>query len=89
MSLVMSQEFNPIHWATTLCHFGQTRNGYVAIHLIHLSSTAESCATSDYVVVPERFGQNAEPASRKEERIRKMPNFSPSGDLNDAICEHM
>ena len=69
--VVTSLDFNPIHWATTLFDFGQTRNGYVATHFILLSSSAVSSATSAYVVVPERFGQNAEPGSRNEERIRK------------------
>ena len=76
--LVRSLEFNSIHCATTLCHFGRTRNGYVATHFIILSSTAESSATSSYVVIVERFGQNAEPASRIEERTGKKPSFVPS-----------
>ena len=29
-NLVTSLEFEPIHFATTLCHFGRTWNGYVA-----------------------------------------------------------
>ena len=46
------------------------------------SSTAESSATSSYVVVPERLGQNAEPASRTEERTEKKPRFAPSSRFN-------
>ena len=58
-----------------LCHFGQTRNGYVATYFSLLSSTAASSATSGYVVVPEHFGQNEEPAFSNEERTRKNPSF--------------
>ena len=61
-NLVTSLEFNPICCATTLCHFGRTRNDYVATHLILLSSTAKRSATRGYVVFPERFGQNEAPA---------------------------
>ena len=72
---VTSLEFNPIRCAITLCHFGPTRNSYVATHFILLSSTAERKATSSYAVVPKRFGQNAEPASRNKERTMKRPSF--------------
>ena len=54
-----------------LCQFGQTRNGYVATYFILLSSTAVSSATSGYVVVPERFGQNEEPVCSNDERTKK------------------
>ena len=81
-NLVMSLEFKPIHCATTLCHFGRTRNGYVATKFLVLSSTAESSATSGYVVVPELFGQNEERASRNEERAKKKPSFVPSCGYN-------
>ena len=64
-------EINPIRYATTLCLFGRTRNGYVAAHLNILSSAWESSATNGYVVVPEHFGQNEEPVIRNEERTRK------------------
>ena len=77
-NLVTSVEFNPIRCATTLCHFGRTGNGYVATHFILLSGTAESSATSGYVVDPERFGQNAKPASGNEEWTKKKPSFVPS-----------
>ena len=39
-NLITSIEFLPIRCATVLCHFGQTRNGSVAIHFILVSSTA-------------------------------------------------
>ena len=68
-----------------LCQFGQTRNVYVATRFILLSSTAESSATSGYVVVPERFGQIEEPACSNEERTRKKPSFAPKVDLFDTI----
>ena len=54
-----------------LCHFGQTRNGYVATYFIRLSSNAANSATGGYVVVPEHFGQNEEPANSNEERTGK------------------
>ena len=70
--------------ASVLCHLGQTRKGSVATHFILLSSTVTSSATGGYVVVPERFGQkeepasrNEEPASRNEERTRRKPSFVP------------
>ena len=40
------------------------------IPFILRSSTAASIATGDYVTVPERFGENEEPASRNEERTK-------------------
>ena len=66
-------ECNPIRFATTLCHFGRKRNGYIATHFILLSSTVDSSATSGYVVVPERFGQNEEAAASNKQRARKKP----------------
>ena len=72
-NLVTSLEFKPIRYATTLCHFGRTRNGYVANHFILLSGTA---------VVLERFGQNEEPAIRHEERAKKKPSFVPSSGFD-------
>ena len=74
-NLVTSLEFKPIRFATTLCHFGRSRNGYVSTRFIRLSRTA----ASGYVVVLERFGQNEELAtSKNEERTKKKPNFFPS-----------
>ena len=83
-NLVTPQEFKPICCATTLCHFGQTRNGYVGTHFILLNGTAESSATNGYVVFPERFGQN-------QERLIELKNLFlfPAVDLFDAICKHM
>ena len=60
------------------CHFGRKEICHVATHFILLSSTAESSTTSGYVVVPERFVQNEEPAGINEERVRKNPFFVPS-----------
>ena len=57
----------------------------MATRFILLSSTAESSATSGYVVVPEHFGQNEEPAVSNEERTRKTPCFVPEVDLINAI----
>ena len=81
-NLVTSLEFTPIHSATTLCLFGRIRKGYVATQFIYLSITAESSATSGYVVIPERFSQNEEPAGRNEEWARKKFSFVPSSGFN-------
>ena len=54
--LVTSLEFQPIRCATTLFHFGGTRN--VATRNNLLSSTAEGSATGGYVVATERSGQS-------------------------------
>ena len=86
-NLVTSVELKPIRCATTLRHLRQTRN--VAIPFILLSRIAEISATSGYVVVSERFGQNDEPASKNEERTKQKPIFFPAVDLIDAICKHM
>ena len=65
-NLVTSLQINLIRCATMLCHFGQKWIGSVATHFFLLSSTATSSATEDYVVIPERFVQNEEPASRNK-----------------------
>ena len=78
-------DFNPIRCATTLCHFERTRNTYVATNFILLSSTVESIATSGYVVVPERYSQNEEPAGINKEWARKKHVFVPNMKLFDAI----
>ena len=74
-NLVTSPEFQPIRCAFMLCIFVQTRNGYVATCSILVSSAAASRAKSGYVVVPEHFGQNEEPAGSNEERTRKKLSF--------------
>ena len=81
-NLVTSIEFQPIRCATTLFHFGRTRNGYVAIRIILLSST------SGYVVAPDRSGQKGPGASRNVERARKKPSLFPRVDLTGATCKH-
>ena len=80
--LVTSLEISPIRCATTLCNLGRTRNSYVTTFFIRLSSTAESSSTSGYVVVSERFDQNAEATSRYEERARKNLSFVPCSGFN-------
>ena len=80
--LLKSPEIRPIHCATKLRRFERTRNGYLATEFIHPSITAKSSATGDYVFVPERFSQNEEPASRKEERAMKKPSFVRSNGFN-------
>ena len=87
-NLVTSLEFQPIRCATTLFHFGWTRNGYVATRIILFSSIAESSATSCYVVAPEGSGQTEAWASRNVERAKKKPSFFPTVDLTDATCKH-
>ena len=84
----MSLEFQPIRWATTLFHFGRTRNVCVATGIILLSSTTESSATSGYVVAPESSGQIEAVASRNVERARKKLSLFPTVDLIDAACKH-
>ena len=88
-NLVTSLEVKPIRCATTLCHFGRTRNGYVATHFNPLPSTAKSSATSGYIVLPELFGHNEEAAIRNEERAKKNLVLLPAVNLIDAICKHM
>ena len=75
-----------------LCHFGHTRNGSVAIHFILRGRAATSSATGDYVAVPERLGQNEEPAGSNDERTKKDVFFLPKVYINDAVlfqtCKH-
>ena len=89
INLVTSPEFEPIRCATTLCQFGRTQNGYVATHFILLSSIAESSATSGYVVVPERFGQNGKRLVEMRNGLGKNLDLFPAVHLIDAICKHM
>ena len=81
-NLVTSLEFQPFLCTTMLCHFERTQNGSVATRFFLLSSAAASSATSGYVVVPERFGQNEARASRNVERTRKKPSFVTSSGFN-------
>ena len=83
--MVTSQNFQPIRCASTLFHFGRTRDVYVATRIILLSSTAESSATSGCVVATERFGQSEAWASKNVERARKKPSFVPKVNIIDAI----
>ena len=57
-NLVTSLESQPIRYATTLFHFGRTRDVYVATRIILFSSTAERSATSGYVAATERSSQS-------------------------------
>ena len=66
----MSLEFQPIRCATTLFHFGRTRNVYVATRIILFSSTAEGSATSGYVAATERSDQSEAWAGRDVEQAR-------------------
>ena len=69
--MVTALEFQPTGCATTLFHFGRTRNVYVATRIILLSSTAESSTKSGYVVAKERSGQSEAKAGRDVEWARK------------------
>ena len=70
-NLATSLKSQAIRWAIRLRHFGRTRNGYVATRIILLNSTAESSATSGYVVAPEHHGESVPWASKNGERARK------------------
>ena len=85
---VTSLEFQPIRCATTLFHFGRTRNVYVAHKIILLSSAAESSATRGYVNAPERSGQIEAWACRNVEWAKKKPSLFPTVDLTDTACKH-
>ena len=78
--LVTSQNFQPVRCAFALFHFGRTRNVYVATRSILLSSTAESSATSGYVVATERSSQSEAWANKNVERARKKPSSVPKVD---------
>ena len=73
-SLVTSHQIIPVGSAIVLCYDGQLRNGSVATHFIHLSSTATRSATGGYIVVPERPSRNEELASGNEEQTRNVPS---------------
>ena len=72
---VTLQNFQPIRCAFTLFYFGRTRDVYVATRILLLSSTAESSATTGYVVATERSSQSEAWASKNVERARKKPSF--------------
>ena len=67
-----------------LCPVGQIRNGSVATHFILLSGAPTGSARSEYVVVPEHFGQNEEPANGHEERTGNRPRSAPKLVINKA-----
>ena len=86
---VTSLEFQSIRCATMLLHFGRTRNGYVATRFILLSSTAESSATSGYVVAPERSAKVRRELVETWNALRKSLVLFPTVVLIDAVCNHM
>ena len=57
----------------------------MATYFFFLSSIAASSATGGYVIVPEHFGQNEEPAGSNKERTKKKPSFVPKVNLIDAV----
>ena len=87
-NLVTSLEVRPIRCATKLFHFGGTRHVYVATRIILLSSTAESRATSGYVVATERSSQSEASAGRNVDRTWKKLTSFLTVDLIDAACRH-
>ena len=70
-NLVTSLEFQSNRRATTLFHFGRTREVSVVTKIILLSSTAFRSATSGYATATERSGQSEAWAGRNVERARK------------------
>ena len=83
--LVTSQNFQPIRCAFTLFHFGRTRDVSVATRIILFTSTAESSATSGYVVATERSGQSEAWVSKNVEGTKEKPSFVPKVNYIDAI----
>ena len=71
-NLMTLLEFYPICYVVSIW---PTWSSYVAILFILRGNTATSSATGDQLAVPERVGQNEEPASRNEERTRKSLVF--------------
>ena len=88
-NLVTSLKLNSIRCATTLCHFGRTRNGYVATYFILLSSTAESSATSGYVVVSDVLAKMKNQLVEMRNGLRKNLILFRAVDLTDATCTHV
>ena len=88
-NLVTSLEFKPIRCATTLYHFGRTRNSFVVIHYILLSSNAESCVTIGYVVFPDCFSNMRNQLAAMRYGLEKKLVLFPAVDLIDAIWKHM
>ena len=83
INLVTSLEFQPIRCATTLFHFGRTRDVYVATRIILLSSTAESSAKIGYVsatVRPELV--------ETWNGLGSTPSVFQTVVLIDAACNH-
>ena len=61
-----------------LCYDGQVRNGSVATHFLHFSSTVTSNARSEYLSVLERPG-------RIEEKLVEMRNRLVSFHLDPTL----
>ena len=59
-----------------LFHFGRTRNVYVATRIILLSSTAESSATSGYLVATEHKVRRELVETRNE--LGNKPSLFPT-----------
>ena len=73
--LVTSLEFQ----SNLLCYYAVTFWPYT-----DWFCNAKNIAKSEYVTVPERIGQNEEPASKNEERAGKEPCSAPKVYLNEA-----
>ena len=87
--LVTSFIFIVICHATMLCHFDHLRNSFVFTHSFHSTSAATGTATSEYWIVPERIGQNEEPASRNWKRTRDKASPTPKLFATEAQSDGM
>ena len=87
-NLVTSLEFQPIRCATTLFHFGRTRDVYVATRIILFSSTAEGSATSDYVAATDAPDKVRPELIETWKGLGYMPSFFQTVFLIDAACNH-
>ena len=87
-NLVTSLEFQPIRCATTLFHFGRTRNVYAATRIILLSSTAEGSATSGYVAATERSAKVRPELVETWNRLGYTPSLFQTVVLINAACNH-
>ena len=78
--------------ANPLCNYAVSlwtdTERYVATRFILFSSTAESSATSGYVVAPERSCENEAWADRNVQRTRESLVLFTTVDLINAVCHH-
>ena len=87
-NLVTSLEIQQIGSATTLFHFGRIRNIYLANRIIPHSSTAESSATSGYVVATDAPAKVRRQLVETWNGIENKPSLFPTVVLIDVSCNH-